>query len=124
MKSPLTVEFTLVSTQGRESQSGPVVGRTRDVSRDGLCLETNTVMIGRTHILGEAMEGDRRLLMVITVPDEENSLEALGEVIWYGLAPRDSDFRFRAGVLFTEIGEEGRKRWQDFLTSVRKKKIF
>ncbi len=101
-----------------------MVGRTRDVSRDGLCLETNTVMIGRMHILGEAMGGDRRLLMAIAVPDEENPLEVLGEVIWYGLAPRDSDFRFRAGVLFTEVDEEGRKRWEDFLASVRKKKIF
>lgn len=105
-----------------DSQTGAVVGRTKNVSGVGLCLETNTVIVGRMHILGEAMGEENRLSLSIEIPDEENPLEALGKVIWYDLAPEDSDFRFRAGVFFTEMGEEVRKRWEGFLSTIKKKK--
>lgn len=100
------------------------VGRTRDVSGEGFCLETNTVIIGRIHVFGEAMGGENRLALTIEIPDEDNPLEALGEVVWYDLAPKDSEFRFRAGVLFTEMDEEAGKRWQDFLSTIRKRRFF
>jgi len=123
LDSPLPVQFRLIPLEKGEFRSGAVVGRTRDISGEGLCLETNTVIIDRLHILGEAMGGENRLSLAIEIPDEENPLEALGEVIWYDLAPNDSDFRFRAGVLFTEMDEEVGKRWQRFLSTTRKKRI-
>ncbi len=100
------------------------MGRTRDVSSRGLCLETNTVMIGRIHVFVEAMGGESRLSLVIEIPDEDSPVETLGEVIWYDLAPKDSDFHFRAGVLFTEMEEEAKKRWRNFISTIRKKRIF
>jgi hypothetical protein len=82
------------------------------------------VIIGRIHVLSEAMGEENRLSLAIEMPDEENPLEAKGKVVWYDLAPEDSDFRFRAGVLFTEMEEDVRKRWQGFLSAFRKKRIF
>lgn len=118
------MQFGLAPLQRGESRFETVAGRTRDVSGEGLCLETNTVMMGRIHVLAEAMDGENRLLLTIEIPDGESPLEALGAVIWYDLAPKDSDFHFRAGVLFTEMGEEASKRWRNFLSTVRSRRIF
>jgi len=123
LNAPLPVQFVLVPGQIGEPLSGAVVGRTRDVSGEGLCLETNAVIRDRLHVLAEAMGSEKRLLLAIEISDRENPLEVLGQVIWYDLAPEDSDFRFRAGVLFTEMGEEIRKRWRDFFSSVKKKRF-
>lgn len=79
--------------------------------------------MGRVHILSEAMGEENRLRLAIEVPDEENPLEAHGRVIWYDLAPEGSDYRFRAGVLFMQMGETAKKRWQSYLSGLRKKRI-
>jgi hypothetical protein len=94
------------------------------VSGEGVCLETNTVMVGRVHVLGEAMGDDGRLVLTIGIPDWENPLEVLGRVRWYDLAPESSDFRFRAGVLFTDMDRETRQKWRRFLSTIRKRRFF
>jgi hypothetical protein len=81
-------------------------------------------MIGSMHMLAEAMGGESRLLLSIEIPEVEDPLEVMGEVIWYNLTPKGSDFRFRAGVLFRETGEAFTKKWQEFLATIRKKWIF
>lgn len=121
LNSPLPVQFCIVPAHGSESRSEAVIGRIRDVSAEGLCLETNTVIISRMHILSEAMSGEKRLLLAIEIPDGEPPLETLTKVIWYDLAPEDSDYRFRAGVLFTEMGEKVKKRWGSYLSTIKKK---
>lgn len=80
------------------------------------------MIINGIHILSEAMGDEKRLLLSIQIP-EEDSLEAIGRVIWYDLSPEGSDYRFRAGVLFTEIGGEVEKRWQRYLSGTRKRSI-
>jgi hypothetical protein len=97
-------------------------GRTRDVSAEGLCLETNTVMRERVHVLSEAMGREGRLFLAVRLPDKEEPVEVLGRVVWYDLAPDDSDLRFRAGVLFIEMGQESRENWRSFLSAVKKKR--
>jgi len=114
----------LVPSHEDEPASDVAAGRTRDVSGEGFCLETNTVIMGRIHVLGEAMGGAGRLGLTIEIPDEEPPLEALGEVVWYDLAPKDSEFRFRAGILFAEMDEEAGRRWREFLSTIRKKRFF
>jgi len=68
------------------------------------------------------MGDEKRLLLSIKIP-EEDSLEAIGRVIWYDLSPEGSDYRFRAGVLFTEIDGDVEKRWQRYLSGTRKRSI-
>ena len=75
------------------------------------------------HILAEAMDVEKRLLLTLEIPESESPVEALGQVIWYDLAPPDSDFRFRAGVLFTELEEDFRQTWQRFIAAVKKRRI-
>ena len=124
LKGPLSVRFCLVFHQESEPRSGVIVGKTRDVSAEGLCLETNRVIIDRTHIVSEAMGDGKSLSLSIEIPDETEPLETLGKVVWYDLAPEDSDFRFRAGVLFTEMREDEGKRWKQFLSAIQKKWTF
>jgi hypothetical protein len=123
LSRPIPVQFCLVPLQKGGSRSVPVNGRTRDVSPKGLCLETNTVIVGRVHVLGEAMGEENRLSLTIEIPEEDHPLEAHGTVVWYDLAPDDSDFRFRTGVLFTEVEQEVRKKWQAFLSAIKKRRV-
>lgn len=118
----MAVQFGLTSMPWSDTPTSSALGKTRDVSGEGICLETNTVIRDRTHVLAEAMTTEKPLFLFIEIPDREPPVEILGRVIWYDLAPKDSDFRFRAGVLFTNMGEDVRKEWQDFLSAIRKKK--
>lgn len=69
------------------------------------------------------MGGEKGLLLGIELPDGKDPLEVLGEVVWYDLAAQDSDYRFRAGVLFSQMGEEASRRWHDYISTLRKKRI-
>ena len=118
----MAVQFGLTSVPWSDVPTSAALGKTRDVSGEGICLETNTVMRDRTHVLAEAMTTEKPLFLFIEIPDREPPVEVLGRVIWYDLAPQDSDFRFRAGVLFTNMGDDVRKEWQDFLSAAKRKK--
>jgi hypothetical protein len=120
LQTPVVVRFGLLGEASREGTA--LLGRTRDVSAEGLCLETNTVIQDRLHVLAEAMGREGRLSMAVTLPDKEEPFEVLGRVVWYDLAPDDSESRFRAGVLFIEMGQESRKRWGDFVSAMKKKR--
>lgn len=120
LNTPMPVRFSLLEDQVSELCPRAMVGRTRDVSPEGLCLETNTVMCDGTHILAEAMGHEKRLLMAIAISDSDDPWEVFGRVIWYDLAPEGSDHRFRAGVSFIELSKEARKKWRGFLSREKK----
>jgi hypothetical protein len=121
LKTPLAGEFGLTTDSWGETPSSSVLGQIRNVSREGLCLETNTVILDRIHVLAEAMGTEKRLFLSIEIPESETRIEALGRVVWYDLASEDSDFRFRAGVLFTHMEKDVKKRWHDFLAAIKKR---
>jgi hypothetical protein len=120
LKSPLPVRFSLYHVLGRRDASRRLAGMISNGSREGICLETNVVLVDGSHVFSEAMEEEKRLRMEIDLPPESERITAMGKVIWYDLSSSSSPYRFRAGVYLTEMDENSREIWKQFLTAIRK----
>ncbi len=120
LKSPLPVWFNLYHVLGRRDASRKLGGMISNVSLDGVCLETNVVLIDGSHVISEAMEEEKRLRMELDLPPESERIRTMGRVIWYDLSPSGSPYRFRAGVYLTEMDENSREIWKRFLATLRK----
>ncbi|MFB0506796.1 MAG: PilZ domain-containing protein [Thermodesulfobacteriota bacterium] len=119
LESPLPVRFNLYHVLGRRDASRKLGGMISNVSLEGICLETNVVLVDGSHVFSEAME-EERLRMEIDVPPESERITALGKVMWYDLSSSGSPYRFRAGVYLTEMDENSKEIWRRFLTTLRK----
>ena len=91
-----------------------------NVSPEGICLETNVVLIDGSHVFSEAMMEEKRLKLEIDLPAESERISALGKVIWYDLSSSGSPYRFRAGVYLTEMDGNAQETWRRFITGLRK----
>ena len=120
LESPLPVWFNLYQVLGRRETSRRLGGMISNVSLEGICLETNVVLIDGSHVFSEAMTEEKRLKLEIDLPAESERITARGKVIWYDLSSSDSPYRFRAGVYLTEMEGDSREIWGRFLTTLRK----
>lgn len=91
-----------------------------NVSAEGICLETNVVLVDGSHVFSEAMTDEKRLKLEINLPGESERITAVGKVIWYDLSTSGSPYRFRAGVYLTEMDGNFKETWSRFLTGLRK----
>ncbi len=119
LESPLPVRFNLYNVLGRRDASRKLGGMISNVSLEGICLETNVVLVDGSHVFSEAME-EERLRMEIDVPPESERITALGKVMWYDLSSSGSPYRFRAGVYLTEMDGNSKEIWRRFLSTLRK----
>jgi hypothetical protein len=120
LESPLPVQFSLYHVLGRREISRRLGGMVSNASLEGVCLESNVVLVDGSHLFSEAMVGEKRLRLEIGLPEEPETITAVGKVVWYDLSPAGSPYRFRAGVYLTEIDGSARDIWKGFLTSLRK----
>jgi hypothetical protein len=120
LKSPLPVWFNLYHVLGRRDASRKLGGMISNVSLQGICLETNVVLVDGSHVFSEAMEEEKRLRIEIDLPPESERITAIGKVVWYDLSPSSSPYRFRAGVYLTEMDGNSKEIWRRFLTALRK----
>jgi len=120
LKSPLPVRFNLYHVLGRRETSRRLGGMISNVSLEGICLETNVVLVDGSHVFSEAMTEEKRLKIEIDLPAESERITATGKVIWYDLSLSSSPYRFRAGVYLTEMEGDSREIWGRFLTTLRK----
>jgi hypothetical protein len=120
LKSPLPVWFNLYHVLGRRDASRRLGGMISNVSLEGICLETNVVLVDGSHVFSEAMEEEKRLRMELDLPSESERITAIGRVIWYDLSPSGSPYRFRAGVYLTEMDGNSKEIWRRFLAALRK----
>lgn len=120
LKSPLPVRFNLYHVLGRRETSRRLGGMISNVSLEGICLETNVVLVDGSHVFSEAMTEEKRLKIEIDLPAESERITATGKVIWYDLNPSSSPYRFRAGVYLTEMDGDSKEIWRRFLTALQK----
>jgi hypothetical protein len=120
LKSPLPVSFNLYHVLSRRETSMRVGGMISNVSLEGICLETNVVLIDGSHLFSEAMTEEKRLRLEIDLPAESERITAIGKVIWYDLSSSGSPYRFQAGVYLTEMDGNSQTVWKRFLTALRK----
>jgi hypothetical protein len=120
LKSPLSVWFNLYHVISRRETSMRVGGMISNVSLEGICLETNVVLVDGSHLFSEAMTEEKRLRLEIDLPAESERITAMGKVIWYDLSSSGSPYRFRAGIYLTEMDENSQEIWKRFITALRK----
>jgi hypothetical protein len=120
LKSPLPVWFNLHHVLSRRETSMRVEGMISNVSFEGICLETNVVLVDGSHLFSEAMTEEKRLRLEIDLPAESETITAIGKVVWYDLNSSGSPYRFQAGVYLTEMDGNSQKIWEQFLTALRK----
>ncbi len=120
LKSPIPVWFSLYHVLSRRETSMRVEGMISNVTLEGICLETNVVLVDGSHLFSEAMTEEKRLRLEIDLHTESERITAIGKVIWYDLSSPGSPFRFRAGVYLTEMDGNSQTTWRRFLTALRK----
>ncbi len=120
LESPVPVWFNLFHVFGRRETSRRLGGMISNVSAEGICLETNVVLVDGSHVFSEAMTDEKRLKLEINLPGESERITAVGKVIWYDLGASGSPYRFRAGVYLTEMDGNFKETWSRFLTGLRK----
>jgi hypothetical protein len=114
------VDISLYHRESKTTITKGIPGTISQVSREGVCIETDTVMINGTHIFTSAMDDEFFLAMTISLPDATQTVEALGAVAWYNLAPENSQFRFIAGIIIAEIDPTSKQYWLTFISEVEK----
>ncbi len=120
LESPVPVWFNLFHVLGRRETTRRLGGMISNVSPEGICLETNVVLVDGSHVFSEAMTDEKGLKLEINLPGESEEITAVGKVIWYDLSTSGSPYRFRAGVYLTEMDGNSKETWSRFLTGLRK----
>ena len=120
LESPVPAWFNLFHVLGRRETTRRLGGMISNVSPQGICLETNVVLVDGSHVFSEAMTDEKGLKLEINLPGESEGITAVGKVIWYDLSTSGSPYRFRAGVYLTEMDGNSKETWSRFLTGLRK----
>jgi hypothetical protein len=118
VKGTVTVFFRLKDSDGRDI-SRLIHGETRDISRQGICLQTHMLIVDGLNVFAKAMEPHMILSLQIRLPTRNEHVNARGRVVWHDEESRWlSSKPFSAGIFFTEIMEKDRKSWHDFIDSI------
>jgi hypothetical protein len=118
VKGTVPVFFQLRDSKGREI-SRLIQGETRDISRQGICLQSHLLIVDGLNVFSKAMDPDMNLSLQIKLPMLNERISAIGRVIWHDEASRwFSSKPFSAGVFFTEINDKDRKSWHSFIDSI------
>lgn len=111
----LPVKFWLLDIRTSKPSSTTIYGELRNVAPEGLCLETNTMMVDRRNIFLLCLRGDKRLRLEIDLPDIPFTLRLRGNVIWFNVQPPSSTYRYFAGINISESTEDTRNAWKKYV---------
>ncbi|MBW2646605.1 MAG: hypothetical protein JRE23_10580 [Deltaproteobacteria bacterium] len=118
LKSSLPVEISLYHRESQKMITEGIPGNISEISRAGVCIETDTVMVNGTHVFTSAMDDEFFLAMKISLPDGSSAMDVMGSVAWYNLAPETSHFRFVSGVIIVETEQTSKKEWFEFVSKI------
>lgn len=98
----------------------PLRLNSRNISRTGICLETDSLQANPIRLLsGTPGARNYRLRMRICLFQDEEPVEAVGEVCWYDIVREPQECRYQLGIDFLEIAEPGKDQLIRFLRSRR-----
>jgi len=120
LKDSLLLSVRLVDYHSGEIYSRQIKGKTLNISREGLCIETSIVTVNGIDIFNEAMSDDKNLEIEIDVYKTKEKIKALGKVIWFDMTPREKSFLFKAGVYLTLIEKGDSERWFKLVENAKK----
>ena len=116
LELPLEVTVEIVSAQ--EAPKGlPILHvKSRNISINGICLETKSVEVNGVNLLsGRPFARENLLHLSIELIPEEPPLMVTGVVQWYDVSRDIPEFIFRLGVVFIEIKDVGKDQLARFL---------
>ncbi len=118
LEFPISVTAELVTADESPRGLPPLHIESRNISRNGICLETKSLEIEGVHLLsGAPCARDNRLHLTIRLIPEEPPFTAIGEVRWYDVARNATDCFYQIGIEFLDIKERGKDQLHRFLKS-------
>lgn len=116
LELPLEVTVEIVSSQGAPKGLPRLNIKSRNISKDGICLETKSIEVDGVNLLsGLPFARENRLHLSIELIPKGPPLMATGEVRWYDISHDIPEFICRLGVEFTEIKDNGKDQLARFL---------
>ena len=120
LKDSISLLITLVDSYSEKIYSRQIIGKTLNISKEGLCIETSTVTVDGVDIFNDAMSYEKSLDIEIDAYQGEDKIKAFGKVVWLDMTPKQKTFLFKAGV-FLNIKDPGDvKRWYNLVENAKK----
>jgi len=121
LEFPIDVMVEIASTQNVLKELPHMRIKSRNISKEGICLETKSTEVNGVNLLsGLPFSRDNFLRLNIEIIPGDPPLVAIGEVRWYDIAHDIPEFVYRLGVAFTEIKSDEKDRLARFLKSIHK----
>jgi hypothetical protein len=123
LEFPLEVIVEIVSAHDVPKGLPQLHIKSRNISKDGICLETKSIEVDGVNLLsGLPFARENRLHLIIDLIPEEPPFAAIGEVRWYDIAHDIPDFIYRLGVAFIEINDGEKDQLARFLEKYQNNK--
>lgn len=117
------VKFKLFDVHTCKPSSAEIHGQLRNISVDGLCLETNIILVNKQNVFLSCLRGDKQLQMEVELPyvPEPLHLHLRGNVTWFNSQPSSSTYQFLAGINITDASEDTRNIWKNYVKEHKSK---
>lgn len=116
LEVPLQVTLTILSDDLVPGGPRPVSVKSRNISEQGICIETRHIEIDNVPMLsGSPGAQKNRLDLAIELYNIEKTIKTIGEVCWYDLSPEAENFMFQVGIVFLDMSREDRDLLKNFL---------
>lgn len=127
LKVPLSINFRFMSQWKNPRSSRIIKGKAWDVSRAGLCLETEIDMIDgvlefseteareKVRVLPYLVLTKKEIKVELELPPKRNRIVITGKPVWYELASEESASKLKIGVLFTDMPRKALDTWVQYI---------
>ena len=122
LKIPIKTKFRIIAGENPTETSTESRGIINNISLNGLCLEAGLVQIGGFHISHDSsMTKKNRLRLKLQLPQKESkssdTINVLGEVVWYDKTDLNSQHPYRIGVQILEISKEDKSKLETLINN-------
>jgi hypothetical protein len=116
LELPLPVTLIIISDDQVAGGPKPIRVKSRNISEQGMCIETRQIEIDGVHMLsGSPGAQKNRLDLAIELYGIEKTIKVIGEVCWYDLSPESEKFMFQVGIVFLDISQEDKALLKNFI---------
>jgi hypothetical protein len=118
LECAVAVRVTILVEEEDLSSPKSFTATSKNISLEGICLETRQVEVDGVHILtGSPGSVKNRLDMEIELYPSEKPFKVLGEVCWYDLAKETEEFIFEVGIVFIKMDAAAKEILKQFISS-------
>jgi hypothetical protein len=112
------VRVTILVEDEELSSPKSFIAKSKNISLQGICLETRQVEVDGVHILtGSPGSPKNHLDMEIDFYPSEKAFKVLGEVCWYDLSKETEEFMFEVGIVFINMDAAAKETLKKFISS-------